>query len=182
MTYPPVTLITLAPNVRKIRFNCCKPTLILKFRDSRDLPHSRCRSEKVLTGLVCWGMSQSIDIVRNSLPSPNELALESVEETGDGIVFRALAKRLPSCPTCLQSQVSYHSLYVRRVRDLPWQGRRVEIHFQTRRFRCRNKECLRKVFAEQLPAVVAPNARETTRLREILGIVGYALGCRANGF
>src|SRR5260370_5405987 len=30
--------------------------------------------------------------------------------------------------------------------------------------------------AEQLPAVAAPNARETTRLCEILGLVGYALG------
>jgi transposase len=121
-------------------------------------------------------MSQRIDLVRNSLPSPDELILESVEETGDGIVFRALAKRLPCCPTCLQSRVSYHSRYVRRMRDLPWQGRRVEIHLQTRRFRCRNKECRRKVFAEQLPSVASSNARETKRLCEILGIVAYALG------
>src|SRR6202522_4435809 len=121
-------------------------------------------------------MSQRIDLVRNSLPSPDELILESVEETGDGIVFRVLAKRLPCCPTCLQSRVSYHSRYVRRMRDLPWQGRRVEIHLQTRRFRCRNKECRRKVFAEQLPSVASSNARETKRLCEILGIVAYALG------
>src|SRR5450755_1365890 len=121
-------------------------------------------------------MSQRVDLIKNSLPSPDELILESVEETGDGIVFRALAKRLPCCPTCLQSRVSYHSRYVRRMRDLPWQGRRVEIHLQTRRFRCRNKECRQKVFAEQLPAVASPNARETRRLCEILGIVGYALG------
>jgi transposase len=121
-------------------------------------------------------MSQRVDLVRNSLPSSNELVLETVEETADGIVFRALARHLPSCPACLQSQVSYHSRYVRRMRDLPWQGRRVEIHLQTRRFRCRNNECRRKIFAEQLPAVAAPNARETARLCEILGIVGYALG------
>jgi hypothetical protein len=62
------------------------------------------------------------------------------------------------------------------MRDLPWQGRRVEIHLQTRRFRCRNKEWRRKISAEQLPAVVAPNACETTRLCEIVVLVGYALG------
>jgi transposase len=119
-------------------------------------------------------MSQRIDLVRNSLPS--ELVLETVEETADGIVLRTFAKRLPCCPACLQSRVSYHSRYTRRMRDLPWQGRRVEIHLQTRRFRCRNRACRRKIFAEQLPAVGAPKARETTRLCEILGVVGYALG------
>jgi transposase len=40
----------------------------------------------------------------------------------------------------------------------------------------RNKECRRNIFAEQLPAVAAPSARETRRLCEILSIVGYALG------
>ncbi len=72
--------------------------------------------------------------------------------------------------------MSYHSRYVRRLRDLPWQGRPVEIHLQTRRFRCRNLECARKIFAERLPAVAAWKARESTRLCEIVGLVGYALG------
>ena len=76
-----------------------------------------------------------------------------------------------SNPECL-----YHSRYTRRMRDLPWQGRQVEIHLQTRRFRCRNEQCGRKVFAERLPAVAARKARETTRLCEIVGLVGYALG------
>src|SRR5258708_39665487 len=79
-------------------------------------------------------MNQRVDLVRNSLPSSNKLVLETTEETEDGIVFRALTKRVPCCPACLQSRVSYHSHYVRRMRDLPWQGRRVEIHLKTRRF------------------------------------------------
>jgi transposase len=62
------------------------------------------------------------------------------------------------------------------MRDLPWQGRQVEIHLQTRRFRCRNAECEQKIFAERLPAVADPKARQTTRLCEIVGLVGYALG------
>jgi transposase len=62
------------------------------------------------------------------------------------------------------------------VRDLPWQGRQVEIHLQTLRFRCRNKGCARKIFTESVPAVAARKARETTRLCEIVGLVGYALG------
>jgi len=62
------------------------------------------------------------------------------------------------------------------LRDLRWQGRSVQIHFQTRRFRCRNLQCARKVFAEQLSDVAAPRARETVRLSNVIGWVGYAMG------
>jgi hypothetical protein len=40
-------------------------------------------------------MSQRVDLVRNSLPSSNELVLETVEETADGIVLRAHTRHLP---------------------------------------------------------------------------------------
>jgi hypothetical protein len=53
------------------------------------------------------------------------------------------------------------------MRYLPWQGRQVEIHLQARRFRCRNKEWVRKIFAERLPAVAAHKRRETTRLSQL---------------
>ena len=92
-------------------------------------------------------MGQRIDLVRNSLPAAELLILEGIEETTDGIVFRVRGKRTSSCPACFQSRVSYHSRYVRRIRDLPWQGKRVEIHLQTRRFRCQNPDCARKIFA-----------------------------------
>ena len=121
-------------------------------------------------------MSQAIDLVRSSLPSSEQLVLEAVEETTRGVVLQVRAKYLPRCPACFKCRVSYHSRYARRVRDLPWQGRQVEIHLQTRRFRCLNKECARKIFAESLPAVAARKARETVRLCETVGLVGYALG------
>jgi transposase len=62
------------------------------------------------------------------------------------------------------------------MRDLPWQGKRVEIHCQTRSFRCRNRGCQRKIFAEPLTGLADLNARETIRPCEIVGVVGYALG------
>jgi hypothetical protein len=62
------------------------------------------------------------------------------------------------------------------MRDLPWQGKHIQIHLQTRRFRCRNDAYDRKVFAEQLPDLAARRARETVRLSEIVGLVGYVLG------
>lgn len=56
------------------------------------------------------------------------------------------------------------------MRDLPWQGKPVEIHLQTRRFRCRNEACDQKIFAERLPGLADPKARQTARLCEIVGL------------
>jgi hypothetical protein len=57
-------------------------------------------------------------------------------------------------------------------------GRDGKLKFICRRdaFDVGNKGCARKIFAEGLPAIAARKARETMRLCEIVGLVGYALG------
>jgi transposase len=121
-------------------------------------------------------VNRYFDAVRNSLSAPDQLILDGVEESDTTIVVRVRARQPSPCPACGDARVSYHSRYERRLRDLPWQGRQVRVHLQTRRFRCRNTECGRKVFAEQVPDVAAPWARETGRLHEVIAIVGYAMG------
>ena len=121
-------------------------------------------------------MSQYIDAIRKSLPGSDHLILDGVEQTDRGIAVRVRARHLPVCPACGDNRISFHSRYQRRLRDLPWQGRCVQLLFQTRRFRCRNSACARKVFAERLPEVASPRARETTRLCDIAGLAGYAMG------
>src|SRR5215472_2425749 len=121
-------------------------------------------------------MGQPIDIVRSSLPAAEHLVLEGVDEIESGVMVRVRAKETPRCPACSSSQVSYHSCYDRTIRDLPWQGKPVRIRLRARRFRCQNASCGRKIFAERLPEVAAPRARETVRLCEVIGLVGYALG------
>jgi transposase len=102
--------------------------------------------------------------------------LESVGETEAEVIVRVHARETPRCPVCSGSKVSYHSRYQRRLRDLPWSGKTVQIHLCTRRFRCGNKQCRRKIFAECPPGVAAPRARETDRVCELLAMVGYVLG------
>jgi transposase len=121
-------------------------------------------------------VSQPIDIVQRSLPEPELLVLEAVEQIERDIVFRVRSRGTPRCPSCSGSEVSYHSTYVRRLRDLPWQGQPVQVQVKTRRLRCRNRHCPRKIFAERLPGVAAPQARETDRLTQTLRRVGYVLG------
>jgi transposase len=121
-------------------------------------------------------VSQLTDIVRNSLPAPDRLVLESVEKTQTEVIVRVRGKTVPQCPTCSSRQVSYHSQYQREIRDLPWQGRPVRLQLRIRRFRCRNRQCPQRIFAERLPGVVAPRARETDRRQTVVCQVGYALG------
>ncbi len=52
----------------------------------------------------------------------------------------------------------------------------MQLRLRTRRFRCRNAACSRKIFAECVPEVAAAKARESRRLCEVVGRVGYALG------
>ena len=110
------------------------------------------------------------------MPAPERLVLEGVEQTETGIIVRVRGRTTPRCPACSSCQVSYHSQYLRQLRDLPWQGQPVRLHLRLRRFRCRNRQCERKIFAERLPGVVAPKARETERRCEVVRRVGYALG------
>jgi transposase len=65
---------------------------------------------------------------------------------------------------------------MRRLTDLPWQGRVVEIRLHARRFRCADPQCLRRIFTERLPETVQPKARRTVRLGESQLAIGFAVG------
>jgi len=84
-----------------------------------------------------------------------------------------------ACPICGQKTARLHSHYLRTLADLPWGGRSVRLSLRVRRFRCSRSGCPRRIFAERLPSVVEPYARKTTRLHEILRLIGFALGGQA---
>ncbi|MFQ6242252.1 ISL3 family transposase [Sinorhizobium meliloti] len=81
-----------------------------------------------------------------------------------------------SCPCCGSRTSRVHSHYQRRLADLPWHGRVVEVQLQARRWRCINPECPRKIFTERLPETVLPKARRMTRLCEHHLAIGFAAG------
>lgn len=114
------------------------------------------------------------------LPKAPGLRLESLAIDAESISL-SVASTCPSaaCPACGRESVRLHSHYPRIVTDLPWGGRSVELLLKVRRFRCPEPSCPRRIFAERLPSVVEPYARKTTRLREILLLVGFALGGEA---
>jgi transposase len=83
------------------------------------------------------------------------------------------------CPLCQCRSESVHSRYVRCVADLPWAGWAVRLELHVRRFFCQNKECVRQIFTERLPSVVAPYARCTLRLCDLFTLIGFALAGEA---
>jgi transposase len=64
--------------------------------------------------------------------------------------------RSAACPTCGRTSARVHSSYSRRLADLPWQGRRVELQVDVRRFRCTGADCRRHIFAERLAIALLP--------------------------
>jgi transposase len=65
------------------------------------------------------------------------------------------------------------------VADLPWHGVAARLHLRTRRFRCKNSLCTKRIFCERLPQVVAYYARQTVRMNEALALIGFLLGGEA---
>ncbi|WP_435926420.1 ISL3 family transposase [Mesorhizobium sp. WSM4083] len=111
-----------------------------------------------------------------SLVSP-ELSIVQILPQADKVVLVARPKATESCcPSCGCRTGRVHSHYMRRVADLPWQGRVVEIRLHARRFRCPDPQCRQRIFTERLPETVQPKARRTARLGESQLVIGFAVG------
>lgn len=83
------------------------------------------------------------------------------------------------CPLCHQRSAHVHSHYIRQVADLPWHGIAVRLPVRVRRFFCDHPTCQQAIFTERLPGLVAPYARKTARLAQVLEVIGMAVGGEA---
>jgi zinc-finger of transposase IS204/IS1001/IS1096/IS1165 len=111
------------------------------------------------------------------LPAPKLLDLIGVRATENAITLAArTSSRVARCPVCGARSARVHSHYTRMLADLPWGGRSVRLSLLVRRFRCSAPACPRPIFAERLASVAEPYARKTTRLHELLRLVGFVLG------
>jgi transposase len=114
------------------------------------------------------------------LPDPTSLHLLHIETEGKVItmVVRTTACEA-KCSLCEHTSTKVHSRYTRLLADLSWMGCAVRLKLHLRRFFCQNPECQRQIFAERLPNVVAPYARRTLRLHDLLTLIGFAVGGEA---
>ena len=110
------------------------------------------------------------------LPDPTSLHLLYIETEGSVItmVVRTTASEA-KCSLCEKTSTKVHSRYTRLLADLPWMGYAVRLKLHLRRFFCQNPECQCQIFAERLHNVVAPYARRTLRLHDVLTLIGFAV-------
>ncbi len=111
---------------------------------------------------------------------PSGLAVWStIEADGEILVTAASTAWCARCPLCQAPSQRVHSRYVRHASDLPCAGRGVRLQLTTRRFRCDEASCCRRIFAERFgDGVLSARARRTARLEGIVHHLGLALGGR----
>ena len=111
---------------------------------------------------------------------PHGLVVENVVRGEDTLVVTAGASACRArCPLCHASSQRVHSRYPRQVSDLPCAGRSVRLRVITRRFRCDEPSCQRRIFAERFEGDILPaRSRRTARLEGIVHHLGLALGGR----
>ncbi|WP_053758315.1 ISL3 family transposase [Streptomyces sp. AS58] len=83
------------------------------------------------------------------------------------------------CPGCGTWSGQIHGSYLRFPADVPSAGRRVVLRLRVRRFTCRNAECPRRTFVEQISGLTRRHGQRTERQRSTLAAIGLALAGRA---
>lgn len=114
------------------------------------------------------------------LADPSAIRLEKI--VPDNCSLTLVVQTTPAqaeCPRCHRLSARVHSYYTRTVADLPWHGVAVRLLLCTRRFRCKNNLCTKRIFCERLPHVVSSYARQTVRMGEALVLLGFLLGGEA---
>lgn len=111
------------------------------------------------------------------LPHLDGLTVESVI-TRDQEATLAVAAREPAatCPHCSRRSDRVHSRYQRTLHDLPIGPNTLTLRVQVRRFRCANRRCTHRTFAEHFPGLGNIRARRTHGQQAALTEVGLALG------
>jgi transposase len=120
-----------------------------------------------------------MDLLPCLLPLGTSLRVNDLAVDADAdaltVELEAIAPSCP-CPSCQLPAERIHSHYHRTVVDLPWAELVVRLSLHVRKFFCDNAACVRKVFCERLPSLLAPWARRTMRLTQQQQHLGLALG------
>lgn len=115
----------------------------------------------------------------SSLVPPGFAVVSAFTEKGATTIVMRSTSMTSRCPGCGAASCRVHSRYRRQIADLPLAGRAVRLIATVRRFWCDAVRCGRRIFAERFAnAVLAPWARRTGRLDELVHHLGLALGGR----
>ena len=111
-------------------------------------------------------------------PGPGVKVLGITLQDEEHWVVSAVANPNGVCPDCGTRSRYRHGRSNRSLQDLPVQGKPVMVKLLLSRWRCANHQCRRRTFTDRLPSVTSPYARRTTRVTEIVGLLGHSAGGR----
>jgi hypothetical protein len=119
-----------------------------------------------------------LDISLHSVGFPTNLQiLDQIDHGFRRITLRTQTTAMSaSCTTCGTPSQRVHGSYWRSLGDLACFGRPTVLLVRVRRFRCTAPACPCRTFAEPLPGIAQPRARQTDRLRTVHRAIGLALG------
>lgn len=108
----------------------------------------------------------------------SDISVQSVErsDTGGWIVSGTLAPK-GICPDCRQHS-RRHGWRHRRLQDFPAHGDGVTVELRVCRWRCIDATCPRRTFSDHIPSIAPPFACRTSRVAQIVRLLGHATGGR----
>ncbi len=95
-------------------------------------------------------------------------------ENGKISIFASIKSCRSQCPICGHSSNSVHDHYQRKITDLPVFQNTTILFLKTRKFKCRNYSCPRKVFSEQT-SHIKRYSRRTNRVSQLLDSISIEL-------
>ena len=119
-------------------------------------------------------------MLRPSSLVPHGFLVDAAVSDGEATLITVRhVRNAGACPGCGTQSERIHSRYERRLADLPMGGKPVRLVVVARRFYCDAVLCGRRIFVERFDKdVLAPWARRTARLDQIVHHLGLALGGR----
>ena len=115
---------------------------------------------------------QLLKMIKQLIDMPS-LKLQKIDYSDSIIrIYASIKSRRSKCPHCGIYSKRVHDYYFRTITDLPVFQNRTVILLKTRKFRCGNDRCHRKVFSEQTPGILrySRRTRRTARILETFAI------------
>ncbi|MEI7422241.1 MAG: ISL3 family transposase [Prolixibacteraceae bacterium] len=111
----------------------------------------------------------------NHLINLPKFRINDIKHNNGKITIFASVKSIRSqCPLCGHSSSSVHDHYHRKIADLPVYQNTTLLFLKTRKFKCRNYSCPRKVFSEQT-SHLKRYSRRTYRVSQLLDSLSIEL-------
>jgi transposase len=115
--------------------------------------------------------------VKLLLSLPEGFEVTNIARTDGILTISAVStQKAVCCPLCSTAATRIHSSYTRTLGDLPCAGQQVRLLLQVRKFFCQVATCARKIFVERIAPFIKPWARVTTRLHQMVQVIGLATG------